>query len=174
MVHHDATLSYKGKKYSIANLSIAAIRIANPDVCTLDEALECIAQTGMEVMIEFKISGVEAEVLDCVHRYGLQSRANYGSFTLSVIDKIKALEPSAKTVYIMNKTDVLNKVVKNPEKYSADFISVSSAILTPTAIYRLHLGGKQVVAWTINTRSEIERFVAMGVDGITTNFPDYM
>ena len=174
VVHHDATLSYKGKKYSIANLSIAAIRIANPDVCTLDEALECIAQTGMEVMIEFKISGVEAEVLDCVHRYGLQSRANYGSFTLSVIDKIKALEPSAKTVYIMNKTDVLNKVVKNPEKYSADFISVSSAILTPTAIYRLHLGGKQVVAWTINTRSEIERFVAMGVDGITTNFPDYM
>ena len=174
VVHHDATLSYKGKKYSIANLSIAAIRIANPDVCTLDEALECIAQTGMEVMIEFKISGVEAEVLDCVHRYGLQSRANYGSFTLSVIDKIKALEPSAKTVYIMNKADVLNKVVKNPEKYSADFISVSSAILTPTAIYRLHLGGKQVVAWTINTRSEIERFVAMGVDGITTNFPDYM
>ena len=174
VVHHDATLSYKGKKYSIANLSMAAIRIANPDVCTLDEALECIAQTGMEVMIEFKITGVEAEVLDCVHSYGLQSRANYGSFTLSVIDKIKALEPSAKTVYIMNKADVLNKVVKNPEKYSADFISVSSAILTPTAIYRLHLGGKQVVAWTINTRSEIERFVAMGVDGITTNFPDYM
>ena len=174
VVHHDATLSYKGKKYSIANLSMAAIRIANPDVCTLDEALECIAQTGMEVMIEFKITGIEAEVLDCVHNYGLQSRANYGSFTLSVIDKIKALEPSAKTVYIMNKADVLNKVVKNPEKYSADFISVSSAILTPAAIYRLHLGGKQVVAWTINTRSEIERFVAMGVDGITTNFPDYM
>ena len=174
VVHHDATLSYKGKKYSIAKLSMAAIRIANPDVCTLDEALECIAQTGMEVMIEFKITGIEAEVLDCVHSYGLQSRANYGSFTLSVIDKIKALEPSAKTVYIMNKADVLNKVVKNPEKYSADFISVSSAILTPAAIYRLHLGGKQVVAWTINTRSEIERFVAMGVDGITTNFPDYM
>ena len=72
-------------------------------------------------MIEFKISGVEAEVLDCVHRYGLQSRANYGSFTLSVIDKIKALNVFAKSVYIMNKADVLNKVVKNPEKYSADF-----------------------------------------------------
>ena len=74
----------------------------------------------------------------------------------------------------MNKADVLNSVVKNPGKFSADIISVSSSILTPAAIYQLHLGGKQVVAWTLNTRSEIERFIAMGVDGITTNFPDYM
>ena len=174
VVHHDATLSYKGKKYNIANITMANVRTANPNACTLDEALDCIAQTGMEVMIEFKITGIEAEVLDCVRACGLQSRANYGSFTLSVIDRIKALDPSAKTVYIMNKSDTLNKVVKEPEKYSADFISVSASILTPAVIYRLHLGGKQVVAWTINSRSEIERFIAMGADGITTNFPDYM
>ena len=174
VVHHDASLIYNGRKYSISKLNMAAIRLAAPDVCTLEEALCCIAPTDMEVMIEFKIAGIEAEVLNCVHSYGLQSRANYGSFTLAVIDKIKALEPSAKTVYIMNKSDVLNKVVAHPEEYSADYISVSASILTPASIYWLHLGGKRVVAWTINSRSEIERFISMGVDGITTDYPDYM
>ena len=174
VVVHDSTISYNGKKYSVANLTLQQIRIANPDICTLDEALALIASTDMEVMIEFKIAGIEQDVLDCVDANGLQNRAKYGSFTLSVINKVKALRPSAETIYIMNTTDTLNKVVSNPSAYSASTISVSSSILTPTAIYRLHLGGKQVVAWTINSRSEIARFVAMGVDGITTDYPDYM
>ncbi|MDY5220349.1 MAG: Ig-like domain-containing protein [Eubacteriales bacterium] len=174
VVVHDSTISYNGKKYSVANLTLQQIRIATPDICTLDEALALIASTDMEVMIEFKIAGIEQDVLDCVDANGLQNRAKYGSFTLSVINKVKALRPSAETIYIMNTTDTLNKVVSNPSAYSASTISVSSSILTPTAIYRLHLGGKQVVAWTINSRSEIARFVAMGVDGITTDYPDYM
>ena len=174
VVHHDASISSGGRKRAISGLSMSAIRLSDPDVCTLEEALSCIAPTGMEVMIEFKVAGIEADVLECVRACGMQGRAKYGSFTLAVIDKIKALQPAAETVYIVNKSDALNKVVAHPEEYSADFISASATILTPASIYWLHLGGKRVVAWTVNSRSGIERFISMGVDGITTDYPDYM
>ena len=174
VVIHDGTISYNGKKYDVASLTMKQLRIANPNICTLDEALTCIAATDMEVMIEFKVSGIEQDVLDLVGANGMEGRAKYGSFTLSVINRVKALQPSAETIYIISNADTLKKVVNNPQSYSASIISVSTAILKANDIYRLHLGGKQVVAWTINTRSEIQRFIEMGVDGITTNFPDYM
>ena len=174
VVIHDGTISYNGKKYDVASLTMKQLRIANPNICTLDEALTCIAATDMEVMIEFKVSGIEQDVLDLVGANGMDGRAKYGSFTLSVINRVKALQPSAETIYIISNADTLKKVVNNPQSYSASIISVSTAILKANDIYRLHLGGKQVVAWTINTRSEIQRFIEMGVDGITTNFPDYM
>ena len=174
VVIHDGTITYNGKKYAVTSLTMDQLRIANPNICTLDEALACIAATDMEVMIEFKVSGIEQDVLDLVGANGLDGRAKYGSFTLSVINRVKALQPSAETIYIINNADTLKKVVTNPQSYSASIISVSTAILKANDIYRLHLGDKQVVAWTINTRSEIQRYIEMGVDGITTNFPDYM
>lgn len=174
VVFHDSKINYNGRKYAISSLTMDAIRRANPDVCSLAEALECIAESDMEVIIEFKVAGIEAEVLEHVDKCSLQGRTKYGSFTLSVINKVKALRPSAETVYITNNKNTLNAVVKSPDKYSASIISASSSILNPTTIYKLHLAGKAVVAWTINAPSEIARFTAMGVDGIITNFPDYV
>ena len=174
VVFHDSALSCNGRRRAISSLSMSAIRIADPNVCTLEEALNCIAPTGMQVMIEFKTDGIEAEVLECVRACGMQVRAIYGSFVLAVIDRIKALQPSAETVYIVKTPDALNRAVTAPEEFSADYISASASILTPASIYWLHLGGKRVVAWTVNSRSGIERYISMGVDGITTDYPDYM
>ena len=174
VVIHDGTITYNGKKYNVAALTLKQLQIANPNVCTLDDALRLIASTGMDVMIEFKVSDIEPDVLNLVNACGMDGRARYGSFSLSVINRIKSLQPSAETIYIISSADVLKKVVANPQSFSASIISVSAAILKATDIYKLHLGGKQVVVWTINSRSEIERFISMGIDGITTDYPDYM
>ena len=172
VVFHDAAIEINGREKDIEDLKLSEIRKANPDVCTLEEALECIAGTDMKVMIELKITGVEKAVVDCVKNIGILDRALYGSFKLSAIKKIKRLLPEAHTVYIMQKEDVLEDVLEDIEDYSFDTASLKYSLITEKIVRDLHLAGKQVVGWTLNLIDEIKNAVSMGVDGVTTDYPD--
>lgn len=172
VVFHDASIEINGRKKDIEDLKLSEIRKANPDVCTLEEALECIAGTDMEVMIEFKVSGVEKAVVNCVQNAGIADRALYGSFKLSVINRVKSLLPGARTVYIMQKEDVLEDVLEDIEDYSFNIASLKYSLLTERIVRDLHLAGKQVVGWTLNLVSEIRDAISMGIDGVTTDYPD--
>lgn len=172
VVFHDASIEINGRKKDIEDLKLSEIRKANPDVCTLEEALECIGETGMQIMIEFKVSGVEKDVVNCVKESGVLDRALYGSFKLDVIKKIKKLLPDAHTVYIMQKEDVLEDVLEDIGDYNFDTASLKYNLLTEKIVRDLHLAGKQVVGWTLNLIDEIKNAVSMGVDGVITDYPD--
>ena len=47
-------------------------------------------------------------------------------------------------------------------------------ILTPRHIAAAHAAGKQVHVWTINDKAEMERLIAMGVDGIVSDRADIL
>jgi glycerophosphoryl diester phosphodiesterase len=55
-----------------------------------------------------------------------------------------------------------------PTAFGPDFISV-----TTSAVQALRNGfpGLRLVPWTVNTDSDINSMIAMGVDGITTDYP---
>ena len=172
VVFHDYLIEINGRERKIADLKLSDIRKANPDVCTLEEALACIAGTDMEVMIEFKVSGIEKSVVNCVKNAGIADRALYGSFKLDVIKKIKSLLPGARTIYIMQEEDVLEDVLEDIEDYSFNTASIRYDLLSEKIVRDLHLAGKQVVGWTLNLLSEIRDAISMGVDGVTTDYPD--
>lgn len=172
VVFHDASIEIGGKKKDIEDLRLSEIRKANPDVCTLEEALACIAATDMEVMIEFKVSGIEKEVVKCAQAAGISDRAYYASFKLNVINKVKSLLPGGRTIYLIQKEDVLEDTLGEIDAHSFDIASLKSTLLNEKTIRDLHLAGKQVVGWTLNLLSEIREAIAMGVDGVTTDYPD--
>jgi glycerophosphoryl diester phosphodiesterase len=45
-------------------------------------------------------------------------------------------------------------------------------LLTPSFIAAAHSRGLQVQPWTINDEADLRRVLALGVDGINTDFPD--
>jgi glycerophosphoryl diester phosphodiesterase len=45
-------------------------------------------------------------------------------------------------------------------------------LLTPQFIAAAHSRGVQVQPWTINDEADLRRIMALGVDGINTDFPD--
>ncbi|HEY9290169.1 MAG TPA: glycerophosphodiester phosphodiesterase [Microlunatus sp.] len=47
-------------------------------------------------------------------------------------------------------------------------------LITPALIRGAHRAGRQVHAWTIDDRAEIERLIDLGVDGIFTDRPDVL
>jgi glycerophosphoryl diester phosphodiesterase len=46
------------------------------------------------------------------------------------------------------------------------------SLITPPLVEAAHLAGRQVHAWTIDDRAEMERLIDLGVDGIFTDRPD--
>ncbi|MEG0368846.1 MAG: glycerophosphodiester phosphodiesterase family protein, partial [Hungatella sp.] len=52
-----------------------------------------------------------------------------------------------------------------------DFISIRSGFITDRLIRDAHQSGKTVHAWTVNSKSELERLKALGVDNIITDYP---
>jgi glycerophosphoryl diester phosphodiesterase len=44
--------------------------------------------------------------------------------------------------------------------------------LTPALLDEAHRLGLKVIPWTVNDRAEMDRLIAMGVDGIISDFPD--
>jgi glycerophosphoryl diester phosphodiesterase len=47
-------------------------------------------------------------------------------------------------------------------------------VLTREQVEMLHAAGVRVFPWTINTREEAERMLALGVDGLICNEPRVM
>ena len=52
-----------------------------------------------------------------------------------------------------------------------DFISIRHNILTREIVERAHEQGKEVHAWTVNTKGAMERMKRLGVDSIITDLP---
>ena len=44
-------------------------------------------------------------------------------------------------------------------------------LITPGGVARAHAIGTPVLAWTVDTRTDLQRVVAAGVDGVITNDP---
>ena len=53
----------------------------------------------------------------------------------------------------------------------ASALMLQHRLVTPGAVARAHAVGAPVLAWTVDTRADLERVVAAGVDGVITNDP---
>lgn len=54
------------------------------------------------------------------------------------------------------------------------YIKPQKRLITPEFIHIAHTLGFQVLAWTINTREDVEKMQAYHVDGIITDYPDIL
>lgn len=54
-----------------------------------------------------------------------------------------------------------------PQIFSPHF-----SMVTPEAINALHSHKRKIIPWTVNDKAEIEKYKAMGVDGIITDYPN--
>lgn len=172
IVHHDDQIKYGGKYYHPSALTYAQVMSAKSYVCTLDQALSYIASTGMSVLIEFKMNSIESDVIDCVERNNVQYKAGYIAFDNACLDEVNRLRENQKTGYLINEQALLDAVIAHPENYPYSMVSVRYYYLTETNVRDLHLRGYKVVAWTVDDATEIARLKSIGVDSITTNYPD--
>jgi len=128
-------------------------------------------------------------LLKAVRDAGMTSRVAVQSFDWRTLQLVQQLEPSIPTVYLTVQTtnnDTTRDGSWNAGFKLADHGSVPRLVkaaggavwspnggaLTDALVKEAQGLGLKVIPWTINNPADMERFIAAGVDGLITDYPD--
>ena len=178
---HDASLKrVAGVNRSIASMTFEELEkldvgswfsseYAGTRIPSLSEVLElCSQKTSLDIEIKYvgKNSELPEKTAEMVREYGMENQCVITSTNLSYLKRVKEALPEIRTGYIIS--------AAYGNFYSSedvDFISIRSGFVTSALMQNAHEQGKAVYAWTVNTKSELERLTLLGVDGIITDRP---
>ncbi len=123
-----------------------------------------------------------------IKRYNLEDTVMVQSFNWETLRLVKEADPRITTVALLQSSYYRNTMWTGGLKLS-DFgddpikmaKSLGVSVISPyykecdsKMIKSAHEYGMLVIPWTIDDRSEMERFISMGVDGIITDYPDIL
>lgn len=149
--------------------SLVAEEYAGEHVPTLEEVLE-YSKGKINLNIELKSIGKNStlpeQVVELLHEHDFLEQCVITSVSLHYLEEVKALDPDVRTGYIL--AAAYGSYYNNE---AIDFISIRSSFVTESLLSAAHEHGKMVHAWTVDTRSELERLRHLGVDNIITDYP---
>lgn len=112
-------------------------------------------------------------VVDVINEGNIKSRCYIQSFDPESLRQSRLHDPAIKLVLLIQNQDGIAANLKNlgfvPEVYSPYFKLVNEELVSYCKKENIAL-----IPWTVNTREEIESMVALGVDGIISDFPDLL
>ncbi|WP_307894821.1 glycerophosphodiester phosphodiesterase [Bacillus swezeyi] len=98
------------------------------------------------------------------------------SFNFESVRKIHELLPSMPTgVLTWLSSDLTNVKLKEFSGY-ADYVNANlkNVAADATLVSRIHALGMKITPWTVRSRAEVAPLLQAGVDGIVTDYPDYV
>ncbi len=149
----------------------------------LREALAHLATRGfrgIELSVDLKHTGCEAQLLESLHHFDLLQRTLICSQVPAVLDRVRALEPRARVGISIGgrvartsrrwgdwRAHVLDGVARG--RWNA--FMAQHKLIDPALVGELNERGGLLYAWTVNNRLLIDSLCSLGVDGIATADP---
>ncbi|MQA06367.1 MAG: glycerophosphodiester phosphodiesterase [Streptosporangiales bacterium] len=180
---HDATLDrvtdHTGAVATLPWRSLAQARIGGSEpIPRLEELLT--AWPDVRVNIDVKADNAVQPLVDLVRRLDCYDRICVASFSDARLRRIRrALGPRLCTSTGRAETARLRlacsgRVLAGTAPRNVGCAQVPAqfgalTVVTPAFVELLHAMGAQVHVWTVNTRTEMERLIDLGVDGIITD-----
>lgn len=150
-----------------------ASRLAGADqeetrIPLLKEVIEFAKENGICLNIELKPVSFEVDfekkVVDLINEMEFRDQCVVTSQKYQTLEKIKEYDETITTVYVMSFAyGNINRL-----EY-ADNFSVESSSITPWMVSRIHNEGKQIYAWTVNSKKSINKMIDLNVDNIITD-----
>ncbi|WP_341501280.1 glycerophosphodiester phosphodiesterase family protein [Gallaecimonas sp. GXIMD4217] len=148
---------------------------------TLTEVMNAVSHSDTRLIIELKVGGdgIEGEVLKHIRTHKMQDRVIIKSFDPAILERFSKLAPGLPRLYVMfGWSPRFNVLVDeeirrvNPLDMDVDYIQVYHSFLGKDFIRRAHDRGMKVIAWGVHSRKAMGKVLALGVDGIETDYPD--
>lgn len=134
----------------------------------LEEVVEFARENLIKLNIELKPTGHETDfekaVVDIVTEHDFLEQCVITSQVYHVLENVKDYNPDAVTVYVMSLAYGDITALE-----AADHFSVEAANVTENLVTRVHMEGKQLYAWTVNTETSIRKMVELNVDNVITD-----
>jgi len=160
----------------------------------LDDGLARAARLGVGVLVDVKLSGVEAGVVAALGRHGLLERSFVSSFSFPILRRFAELEPALprSLTYPEDRHGVSERPLVAPflrpslavlrtlvparlprwlRASGARAVTLNAAVVSPRAVDVCHRLGVAVYAWTVDEAALATTLVETGIDGIITNDP---
>lgn len=151
----------------------AAPRFTGEPIPTLEELLDLACRRDIGLYLEIKAPcppGTEQAVVAAIHNAGALARTAVISYDPAVLQRVRQTDPAVSLGYNF-KWHQLDPVIRA--------VSVGAKIIVPRVYYasprlvaEAKRRGLQVIVWTVNDPERIKDMVALGVDGIMSDYPD--
>jgi glycerophosphoryl diester phosphodiesterase len=113
----------------------------------------------------------ERQVLEAVRAAGVAARTNVRSFDHRCVAQLVEQEPALTGAVVVDGTAPLRPAGLAWEA-KASIYCPEYTFVDAEVVAEAHAGGVRVVPWTANDAGVWQRLLEMGVDGITTDYPD--
>lgn len=149
----------------------------------LREALAHLASprfSDVELNVDVKHPGCESALLESLRAAGLLERALISSQVPEVLDRVRALEPTARVgisvgggLARMSRRwdDWRDQILAGLAAHRWDAVMAQHRLVDPALLEEVAVRGGLLYAWTVNERIAIDRLRGLGIHGITTADP---
>ena len=181
IVNHDKV--YKGTDINMEKATakeVTQIVLPNGEnIPTLDQYLQLAAQKPatrvileMKTLSDYNREDLAAEkIVKALKKYGLVERTDIISFSLNACLAFKKLLPDSKIYYLDG--DLTPKKIKKLGLAGIDY-SIEALRKHPEWVEQAHKLGLEVNVWTVDKEEDMRYFIDLGVDYITTNYPEQL
>ena len=164
------------------------LAVAIPTLSDLIDSVELKgARIGRKMFYNIEIKSVDGKdfvehpapdefvelVVNLIKQKNIINRTTIQSFDLRPLKVLHEKYPTIQTAYLVegkNTGDVkmkLDLIGFTPSSYSPEYKYV-----TKETVDYCHAHKMKIIPWTVNTKNEIDALIALGVDGVITDYPN--
>ncbi|MGO9266074.1 MAG: glycerophosphodiester phosphodiesterase [Candidatus Binataceae bacterium] len=197
VIHDDDLLRVAGVAGVVAEMDLSAVRAADAGyhfsvdgvsfpfrgkgirVPTLREVLRAFPAQRFIIEIKQRAPSMVRPTLEIIEQCAMSRRVLIASEHQAPLDEVRALAPSLPTNFSSHEVGLFTlSLAPGAEPYAppGDALEVppdhhSWQLVTPASVAAAHRSGVEVHVWTVNEVAEMRELLALGVDGIITNYP---
>ena len=151
-----------------------ASEFAGEPVPTLEEALTCIG-TDTIAVLEIKDPNITEQVITKIHQTGARARVVIISFHIPVLETLRAVDPGLPTGWLVGKDAREYPPVQLCQQLGhlgCNLLNVHHEVITEAFAYEVRRRGIALWCWTVDDPKRMQVLQALGVQGITSNYPE--
>lgn len=133
----------------------------NQHILTLDEAIELIkgnAKLNLEIKTIQNSEGYVQQVIDTVKAHDFLDQTFIASNNYLYVQEAEDIDENVNSLFLTNSN------YGDIENLNMDSLSLEHSAITQELVDRIHLRGKTIHAWTLNSEELINQMLDLGVD----------
>jgi glycerophosphoryl diester phosphodiesterase len=135
----------------------------------LTEVIGMFGGRGVRFMFDISSKGYEEQLTEIIHRHNLDV-GTIVSGAHEPLRLIKLLNPRLRIAPSFEKASDLT--IMETASMGAEVFNCHHAPISRETVDMAHVFNLQVIAWGVNNIEHIHRMIEIGVDGITSDYPD--